>query len=165
MLRPALRELRRDFNASSDATRVLLLVSPTCEHCLEGAHIVADALARAPDVDVDVLVHWLHALSADSDAVAVSSAAAFGDDDRVRHYWEEADGWSIASEFRPVLGLGDYDPERFAWDVYLLYLPGASWGDTPPLPSALAHNLLSDPPVGDAQRIEAGVVDAWLAGC
>jgi len=49
--------------------------------------------------------------------------------------------------------------------VYLLYRPGASWGDAPPLPSALAHNLLSDPPVGDARRIEAGVVDAWLAGC
>ena len=142
MLRPAIRELQRDFNATSDATRLLLLVSPSCEHCLEGAHIVADGLARAPDVDVDVLVHWLHALFGDSDEVADGATAVFGDDDRVRHYWEEGDGWSIASTFRPVLGLGDYNPERFAWDVYLLYRPGISWGDVPPLPSALAHNLL-----------------------
>jgi hypothetical protein len=151
VLRGAVADLASDFNAAPHVTRIVLLVSPTCPDCLHGASLVADGLRRHPDNDVRVFVLWVLALSGDSaDAAAVVAGDRFGVDSRAHHYWEEDGGWSLASAFRPAIGLGPIDPEQIAWDVYLLYRPGIRWDSTPPTPTDWAHNLRYPPSVQDS---------------
>ena len=57
-------------------------------------------------------------------------------DARVRHYWVE--GQEVGEIFQSPLGL----KEEVAWDVYLVYPPGAEWkGKRPPNPAYFMHQL------------------------
>jgi hypothetical protein len=67
----------------------------------------------------------------------------------VQHFWDP-DG-TLAAPFKSVLAL----PGRVrAWDVYLLYPPGARWDDLPPAPAYWQHQL------GDEVKALAPVLDA-----
>jgi len=59
-------------------------------------------------------------------------------DHRLQHWWDEPGSTSQA--FKAALGL-----QGPAWDLYLLYPPGARWdGELPPAPVFWMHQL-SDP--------------------
>jgi hypothetical protein len=119
---------------------------------------VLDVVAGADDVAVFVL--WLNMLEGDTAQEAQRAAATVGVSRAVRHYWE-ADGWPVSTRVRSVLRIGPYDPTQSAWDVHLLYRPGAEWdGNTPPLPTAWAYNLTDDLCVGE--RLSATVVRRWV---
>ena len=62
----------------------------------------------------------------------------------VAHYW---DGHSaLVRGYMKPLGLG-----QLAWDIYMIYLPGALWkGDQPPAPEFWMHQL----PGVDAPRLD-----------
>jgi hypothetical protein len=69
----------------------------------------------------------------------------------------------VSTALRPLLGLGDYETTRSAWDVYLFYEPGVEWVHrVPPTPTQWAHQLEPDPGVGD--RLALGTVSRWLTG-
>lgn len=78
-------------------------------------------------------------------------------DRRVSHYWDGEK--KLGEGFKPVLGL-----DQTAWDVYLLYPPGAEWKEQPPKPTFWMHQLgveVGQPLNGD---IMAGEVRKLLTG-
>jgi len=162
MIRPALDGLARDFNDGANSDRLVLLVSPSCPRCLTGVGLVAAELASNPAADIRVLVLWVLALPSDSAVAAEESATIVGVDPRVSPYWEENDGWTLATAFRPVLGLGALDPEVLAWDVYLLYRRGIRWKGSPPPPTAWAYNFEADVNQTGVRRIDGALLQTWL---
>ena len=72
----------------------------------------------------------------DCDDAAARASEAFSGDLRFSHFWEE-EGWPVSTALRPLLGFGDYEPTRSAWDVDLFYEPGVKWMHrVPPTPTA-----------------------------
>jgi hypothetical protein len=127
---------RDAFNAGVGTVRVVMLVSPTCGYCLEGARSVHQALtASLADAATDVAVHvaWVPVLQAE--AAHVPLATRFVSGAHVTHYWDAAR--LLVRGYEGTLGLaGD------AWDVYLLYGPDARWEDaSPPSPAFWMHQL------------------------
>ena len=88
------------------------------------------------------------------DVRAARRATTILPDDRVRHYW--IDGQEIAEAFKPPLGLKD----EVAWDVYLVYPPGAEWTESrPPKPLYYMHQLHELP---SARRLDAAKLAARI---
>ena len=112
---------------------MLAVLSPTCPECLAGYEL----LSRMPPTAIR-LVLWT-AIKAGDSLSAV--ATLIGNDRHCAHYWED-EGWPISTRLRPLLGLGPFDSEKSAWDVYLLYSPGIILTDNNlPMPSDWTHNL------------------------
>ena len=148
-------QLPQRFNELAKASRVLMVLSPTCGDCLAGARIVAAEVAKG------VLVVWTDMRPSDSAAAAVQAGTELPT--HFHHFWE-VEPWPVSTALRPLLGLGPYDASRSAWDVYLFYPSGANWVGsvtTPPTPAAWAYNLVEDPGVG--VRLDAKVVRGWFA--
>lgn len=126
--------LRGAFNAQVGTVRVVMLVSPTCGPCLDGAAAVPRALAERPQLaDVPVHVVWVPMLRAAAPDVPLATRVV--PDARAAHYWD-ADG-VLGRGYRAVLGL-----DEAAWDVYALYGPDARWDDIlPPAPASWMHQL------------------------
>jgi hypothetical protein len=83
------------------------------------------------------VVVWVHMLPDDTAAAAALQANSWRED-RARHWWDESK--RLSRLYRQVLGL-----QGPAWDLYLLYGPGARWvDDEPPVPTFWMHQL-SDP--------------------
>jgi hypothetical protein len=126
--------LRTAFNADAGQTRVVMLVSPTCDVCLRGASAVyATLLAREPDPRLRPFIVWVPKLRGKSTDIA--GAATIVPDARLQHFW---DGGSVLmNAYQQVLGLSED-----AWDVYLVYGPETRWeGDVPPTPRFWMHQL------------------------
>jgi hypothetical protein len=107
-----------------------------------------EVFARYPDPDLRVYVVWVpksRGLERD-----VAAATTIHPEARARHYW---DAPSVLVEgFQASLGL----PED-AWDLFLLYGPGARWeSGNPPAPEYWAHQLGSP----DKPRVPG----PWLDG-
>lgn len=133
-LERGLGPLRAAFNADAGRTRVVMLVSPTCDVCLRGAaELQATLLAREPDPRLRPFVVWVPKVRGTSSDIA--DAATIVPDARVQHFW---DGGSVLmNAYQQVLGLSED-----AWDVYLLYGPETTWdGDLPPVPRFWMHQL------------------------
>ncbi len=142
-------QLREDFNRAKGSVRLLFVVDPICPGCLRGLDDMnRDLLAATSDPRlVTFVVHepvlgasrlapWLRT-SASQD---VPAAAALLHNPFVRNYWS-ADG-----EFGRVLSesvdLKGREGRVYAWDVWLLYGPDATWdGAGPPRPLLLMHQL------------------------
>jgi hypothetical protein len=108
-----------------------------------------------------VFVLWILAVAEDSREAAADAAQIFRGDARVRQYWDERDGWSFSTTFRSVLGLGEQDPQRIVWDVYLLYRGRECWSGEPPTPTSWAYNGRGVFPPG-VERIGTALVDRWF---
>lgn len=92
-------------------------------------------MREIPDQDLVVYVLWEPILAADDEAAA-RRAVGLVDDPRAVHYW--APDLTVARAFKPVLGI----EEGVAWDVYLVYPPGARWeGEGIPRPASFQHQL------------------------
>ena len=94
------------------------------------------------DVDDDslrVFVVWTAAIRTDHYEASIESRKLIPDA-RARHYWdgEQKYGYALA----PVLGTR----MDFAWDVYVVYEPGTSWGSAPPAPADWLHQKRSEDP-------------------
>jgi hypothetical protein len=156
-------QLKDSFNArTDDAARILMVVSPTCPDCLRGVSVVSEAARELEATNFTLLVLWTAMRPGDSEAAALGASAAFDSAAGFSHYWEE-DGWPISTALRPLLGLGEYEPTRSAWDVYLFYGPGVTWvGQVPPTPTAWAHHFQPVPSIGD--RLTFATIARWLDG-
>ncbi|HZU74577.1 MAG TPA: hypothetical protein VE990_17600 [Acidimicrobiales bacterium] len=152
-----------DFNLFQGQNRLLAVVSPTCPGCQETARLVTDALVAHPSAPVLALFLWMGILPDDNPTEAHAQAGLLGPERRLRHYWE-GEGWSVSSALRPVLGIGDLDPARSAWDVCLHFPAGVRWEDEPPIPEGWVCNTRYDPGGDSFGRISAGLLGRWLDG-
>jgi hypothetical protein len=150
------RELKAAFNADRDAVKVLLIVSPTCPMCRSGAQLVQDqALARIGGHKPKVYVVWTKKLYADN-RDAATKAVSLVPDRRARHFWDPS-GY-LGKQYGKTLDLPG--GRRFAWDVYLIFDPKASWTDAPPAPSFWMHQLGGQKPESrlDGARFRDAIV-------
>lgn len=149
------------FNEDEGTVRMLLLLSPTCSLCLQGASEIEDmVLKKINEADVRVYAVWLPILKTDS-ADRVAHAMGRLPDSRVRHFWDnraelagkyshvlglEADlqGW-ISSIFSRLVAAYNcslhYSGPSPAWDVYMLFGQTAQWKGEPPAPDFWMHQL------------------------
>jgi hypothetical protein len=150
------------FNEDEGAVRLLLLLSPTCSLCLQGASEIEDTvLKKVSEDDVRVYAVWLPILKTDT-AERVAQAMRRLSDSRVLHFWDgraefadkysrvlrlEADlqGWTMGSIFSRLVAAYNcslqYRGPSPAWDVYLLFGRTAQWEGEPPAPDFWMHQL------------------------
>jgi hypothetical protein len=134
-LGPKAEELRADFNADTGKVRVVMLAAPTCGLCLQGVTEVQNALlSRESDPRLRPYIVWVPQLGGQEKDIP--AATRFVSDARATHYW---DGLRVMMRgYRATLGLSED-----AWDVYLVYGPGARWeGELPPKPDYWMHQLV-----------------------
>ncbi len=82
-------------------------------------------------------------------------------DTRVHQYYDP--GAQAGKLFAGVLGLPRGRP---AWDLYMVFAPGARWDDSPPKPTYWMHQLGVAPPELrlDAPKLERVVAGLLAAG-
>jgi hypothetical protein len=129
------------FDAAASSLRLVVLVSPTCPICLDGAGVVRDSLAELDSAHVSVHVVWVPVLKGDTPEAARDSASLFGSTVRVAHYWD--DDRALSSRYCDLLGLEERG-RSVAWDLYLIYEKGARWTVDPPMPKVWMQQLLLD---------------------
>ena len=140
--------VRAAFDRDAERARMLLILSPTCGHCLLGASQVARAVEDLGD-SLRLYVVWVPMLGATE--AFVPEATRMLDDPRALHFWD-AEGFFV-SAFERVLGL-----QRPAWDLYLLYPPGERWqAELPPPPTRWMqqHGGADDGRLDEARLAEA----------
>lgn len=82
---------------------------------------------------------WAPVLRGDRPADAEERAGEWGDQ-RVSQLWDGRQ--RLARAFAGPLGLRTLGVRGIAWDVYLVYPPGALWpGEAPPAPAHWEHQL------------------------
>lgn len=124
---------RDAFNRAEDRPRLVIVVSPTCGHCLQMVSDVQDILNRNPSSRIKVFVLWEPYMRGDTNATA-QRAAGFLADSRGAHYW---DLWRFGARvYSEQLGI----PLLEAWDMLAFYKPQLVWKDTPPTPTFWMQN-------------------------
>lgn len=141
VLDEAATQLRADFNRSKGAVRLLFVVDPTCPGCLRGLDDMNKALlANTHDARLQTFVVHVPVLTPAPKEKDVPPAAELLHNANVHHYWNPSgafgralsEGANLKSEGKPV----------YAWDVWLVYGPDATWdGTNPPRPRQLMHQL------------------------
>lgn len=127
--------LRSAFNVSRDRVRVLALVSPTCEICVQGYQVIKQVFEEHESDRLRGFVLWLPMLAGDDSAVAHEQAGAL-EDARIT-----LQGWDGDRAIGTLLGRS-LRLDGPAWDVYLLFDVGVAWeGGSPPEPSFWMHQL------------------------
>ena len=147
--------LRACFNAASSVSRLLFLVSPTCDICVSGALSAAQAVLSLPrECDFRLYLLWLPVLENDSIAAAAQTRARFPVDDRAEHFWD--DNLQVSQTYHWTLQLGERQRRhRVAWDIFLLYRAGVRWEEAPPAPDFWMHQLfLEDVPKLDVDTLK-----------
>lgn len=133
--------LKEDFNRAKGSVRLLFVVDPTCPGCLRGMDDVNKALlANTPDPRLQTFVVHVPVLDPPPQAKDIAPSAKLLKNPNVRHYWNPTG--SFGNALTKAVGLKNDKREVFAWDVWLIYGPDATWdGDLPPKPQLLMHQL------------------------
>lgn len=134
-------QLREDFNRAKGSVRVLFVVDPICPGCLRGLDDVnKDLLSTTDDPRLQTFVVHVPVLNPPPKAKDVPEAATLLRNDHVQHYWNPSG--SFGRELAEAVGLKNGDELVYAWDVWLIYGPEASWDtERPPRPEHLMHQL------------------------
>jgi hypothetical protein len=137
--------VKEAFNADTGKVRVLMLVSPTCGACLEGATEVSEQVATINrEKTVPLYVLWVPRSGGREKDVPAATRVVAGSS--AREFWDGNDLLGI--EFKQVLGW-----RGNAWDVYMLYGTNAQWkGDIPPAPDYFMHQTSEKGPRLDADE-------------
>ena len=128
--------------------------------CRQGASVIqSSVLEQIDDPALRAYIAWVSILPDDSEAAAVKSSALVPDA-RAAHFWDARK--ALPPLFAELLELPEGWP---AWDVYLAYPAGPTWGAAPPAPSFWHHQLgdLAIAPTLDGEAFASGV-RALLAG-
>ncbi len=132
-------QLREEFNRSKGLVRLLFVVDPACGGCLRGMDDVnKDLLATTDDPRLRTFVVHVPVIGATENDVAPSMKLL--QNPNVKHYWN-ASG-AFGHELAKAVGLKRGEELVYAWDVWLIYGPEATWeGTSPPRPRRLMHQL------------------------
>jgi len=102
--------------------------------------------------NVKVFVVWTPVLREDDRKTANEATQLIGNN-RVQQFWD--DDKSLGLSFGKIVTL---PRERtLAWDVYLLFDPGAEWRDEPPVPADWMHQLGIDERTLDGDQLRTSV--------
>ena len=153
-----LARMRHDFNEAADRTRAIVLVSPTCHHCVLGVSALARTLESGPTTRLAIYVIWEPILPSDL-GPPDSAAVARLTDPRARHYWDPKRLVSaeVVRMWRARNQPEGAPADAKAWDRALVFPEGARWDDMLPSPvfddgpifpktAALKRALLGGPP-------------------
>jgi hypothetical protein len=126
-----------EFNQSSNTARLVLLLSPTCPTCLEGASSVEKILKDHSQPPVTVFAVWEPILPTDWAPPGRLALRRLGDA-RVRQYWDPRH--LIATEFKESGQKWKRQPDccelnGFLWDLAAVFAPGEQWRNGPPEPT------------------------------
>lgn len=142
-------QLRADFNRKVGTVRLLFVVDPICPTCLRGLDDMnRDLLESTTDTRLQTFV--VHepvlgtARAAPWSRVAVGTdvpkAAELLHNPNVRHYWNPSG--AFGQLLSQAVGLKNSEHPVYAWDVWLLYGPEATWeGADPPRPRLLMNQI------------------------
>ncbi len=152
LLDDAATQLRDDFNRAKGSVRLLFVVDPICPGCLRGLDDVNDALlAKTDDSSLQTFVVHVPVLGAE--AKDIEPASRLLQNPHVRHYWNPSG--AFGRQFAEAIGLRRDDALVYAWDVWLIYDPAASWDSAlAPPPRRLMHQLRALQGT-DFQRLDA----------
>lgn len=132
-------QLREDFNKAKGSVRVLFVVDPICPGCLRGLDDVNRALLSNTD-DPRLQTFVIHVPVLGAKAKDVAPAMKLLNNAHVRHYWNPSGAFGRG--LAEAVGLRRGNELVYAWDVWLIYGPEASWdGAHPPRPRRLMHQL------------------------
>ena len=155
-----LTQFKDDFNAMADKLRLVFISGPSCGICLRGMDDLNQSIVAAiqDDPRVHTLVLYVPALGANEEHAKAAVSLLPGP--RVSHYW---DGSGMSGlEYQDTLGI-----EMYAWDVWMIYEPGAQWDDVsdPPQPAFWQHQLpgLPEDKKLDAEEFAAVVIEKLSA--
>jgi len=134
-------QLKADFNRAKGSVRLLFVVDPTCPGCLRGMDDVDKALlSGTSDPRLQTFVVHVPVLEPPPQAKDIAPSATLLHNPHVRHYWNPTG--SFGNALTKSVGLKNDKRDVFAWDVWLVYGPEATWdGDLPPRPQLLMHQL------------------------
>lgn len=146
------------FNAAVLLSRLLFLVSPTCEICVSGTTSAAHTVLSLPrSADFRLYIVWLPVLETDTMQAAERVQGRLPADDRLGHFWDHDLRLSYA--YHRVLQLGQRPRRRrVAWDIFLLYGAGIVWHESPPVPEFWMHQLFLE----DVPKLDAAVLRQQL---
>lgn len=154
-----LSRLRQVFNEHRGQVRLLFVVGPSCGICLRGMADLNDALVAPHSADDRLFTFVAHVPALGATEEHARDAMPLLAGPRVAHY-RDATG-IIGRRFQDVLDL-----DAYAWDIWLIYGPDATWdGDLPPAPDHWEHQLpfLSQDNRLDAERF-AAATEEYLDG-
>jgi hypothetical protein len=139
LLDDSARDLRADFNDAKGTVRVLFVVDPICPGCLRGLDDVnRDLLAKTDDPNLRTFVVHVPVLGAE--AKDIPPAARLLENSLVRHYWNPSG--AFGRQLAEAVDLRRDNELVYAWDVWLIYGPEATWNEElPPKPLRLMHQL------------------------
>jgi hypothetical protein len=137
---PAPLEISRTMPTRFDADRahaqLIALVSPTCPLCLEGVEIVIAAFQDRDRAPFNLHLAWLPILDGDDVLAASTVAREITAHSRITHYWD-LDRQVSSAAYEALVFTSRR--KRVAWDLYLLYQPGATWRRPLPSPDIWLH--------------------------
>lgn len=148
--------LQAAFNEDQGKTRVVILLSPTCNSCKTKTRLVHKHVTqKIASRELRIYVVWEPILDNDS-FEASRSAGVYLQDPRVRHFW--IGNGSVGEAFSEIAGLDS----AVAWNVFFAYGPDARWGEAPPSPAAYLHDLGDEVTAGqpfDARELADSIRD------
>jgi len=127
--------LSSDFNARSEQVRLLFIVGPTCGGCLAVMADYQEEFVASLQDDERIHTFVVHVPTLGAQEEHVPSAMSLLDGPRVSHYWNGTG--KLGSDYSATLDIGD----TYAWDVWMLYPPGVTWADGPPMPAYWQQNI------------------------
>ena len=131
----SLQPLKDHFNAHRGTPRFVAVISPTCQHCVDGANAIqASLITGFPSAEMSMSVVWIDGVKTDTVAKARQRAKRM-DDPRFQHFHDpnRLAGKAIAA----MLG----GAGKIAWDMYLFFDRKSRWTTRPPLPVSYLHQL------------------------
>lgn len=128
--------LRADFNAMTDKVRLVFISGPSCGICLRGMDDLNESIVASLQSDPRAHTFVVQVPTLGAEEKHAAAAVPLMPGPRVNHYWDP-DGGS-GRDFQAALDIGMY-----AWDVWMIYEPGARWeaGRPPPAPAFWQHQL------------------------
>lgn len=132
----SLQKIRDDFNAMEDKLRLVFISGPSCGICLRGMDDLNQSIVAELQTDARAHTMVLHVPALGAKEKHVAAAVPLMQGPRVSHYWDEQGGSGL--EFQETL-----DIPMYAWDIWMMYEPGARWeqGSPPPEPVFWQHQL------------------------
>ena len=132
-------QLRDDFNRFAGSVRLLFVIDPACGGCLRGLDDIDRSLLASTD-DPRLELFVVHVPVIGGRAKNVTPAAGLVHNARVHHYWNPSG--EFGRQLAEAVGLEHDGKLVYAWDVWLIYGPEATWDESgPPRPQRLMHQL------------------------